>query len=81
MMQTLACIAVKVEAMGNQLDTAKSKWHSRMLPKLQRKDAQRWKARDLHLQKWHEEQSHIKVTTPHQVAFSFPLQKNLEISV
>ncbi len=60
-MQVLACIAVKLEAMALQLDTAKSKWKAKVLPKLQRKDAHRWKVQELHLPKWQEEQTHIKV--------------------
>ena len=61
-MQALACVAVKLEAMAHQLENTKSKWQSKMLPKLQRKDVQRWHARKQQLPKWQEEQSHIKVS-------------------
>ena len=54
-------MAVKLEAMAHGLETAKGKWQSKVLPKLQRKDSQRWQARGQNLPKWQEEQSHIKV--------------------
>lgn len=57
-------MAVKLEAMADQLETAKSKWQSKVLPKLQPKDAQRWQARGINLPRWSEEISHIKACFP-----------------
>ena len=78
-MQALACVAVKLEAMAHQLGNADTKWQCKMLPKLQCKDVQRWNAREAHLPKWREEQSHIKVSHLKLVLFAMFWENSTEL--